>query len=335
MTDAVKPTTPTEAKGPVVTVKPQLPNYRQQRDAQVKAAIAQATASEKAEKAAVAPAPVETPAEPVAAPPGTPTPEPKKDDGFSKLLQDRHALRQEAEQLKPYRNVAKVIDPARMEAIARAKAAHDPVAALAALGFSYTDYAAAMSGTSVKAPPAEKEAPADDKGLPPEVAQLKAELEELKAERKAVREKESRSAVLEKVKANVDPAKFERLAEFGDHEKVMSGLEYMYQQGGGLPAETLEESIELVALHFEKAYDADQAKWEKYLTKKGWGKLTDPKTSTTVTEPETPGPVTSGKGLTNSMSAPRPVAPVAKSREDIFKKLENDPIWGELYSDGN
>lgn len=286
---------------PVVEYKPTL-GVRQEQIAAVLKETAPAQ-----ESSTPANAPVPTPTTPAAEAKPAETPAAAEDPAFQKLLRDRAALRQEAEALKPYREASKLIDAQTLQAIAKAKAAHDPQAALAALGFKIE------SPTKAK--------PAEEPEIPEYVREMKAELESLKAERAEVRANRARKEVVERTREAIKEADFPLVSTLGEHDMVVNMLENYYTMHQSLPAETFEESVKVVAKEVERILGAQKQKWAKVLT-------SAPPAETMPTS----SPESAGKSLSNALSAPRAVAAAPQSREEKIAALLKDPELDKLFS---
>ena len=245
-----------------------------------------------------------------------------EDKSFDKLLKEKKALREKEEALKPMREAAKAFDPGTLAAIAKAKESGDPLAALAALGYSYADLAKRMAG--VKEPEKAPEKPAE---LPEPVKNLQSEVAVLKQELAERRSREAQSALMEGVKNFVTEKDFPHVAKLEEHNAVLAYLSRFYAETGTYPAETFKENVEIAAQAVERALAAQAKKWERVLTPKP-APVTVPVEGSRESSPSV-GKESTGKTLTNSQSTTiQAVGPEPKSREELFKQLAADPtLW--------
>lgn len=200
------------------------------------------------EKQAEAPAPVEPPKapEPVKA-------EPEELPAIARIAKKQAEYRKEVEQNKPL-----------LDILARARNKQiSPADALAALGFTHSEYVDSVLAKGNSAP---AEAPAEREPLP-EVKQLKSEIEKLRAERDAEKATAARSQALEGIKGKLGKDdKFRHINALGEYERVEAVIIQHYNQYGELPGETFEESVSLAAEVVEKQLKSEAARWSKVLT---------------------------------------------------------------------
>lgn len=268
----------------------------------------------------VIPAPAEAPKAPQAATPvpaSTPAPEQKKEElpALLRIAKERDAFRKESEALKPYLEALKVLSPTEAQRIAKARAAGDPAAALAALGFSHEQYNAAIMGQKGAPSPEPEDAPSS------ELAAMKHELVALRAERDQERVQSSRRQLLGQMKAILqDSPAFDHINKLEDYEGVERVLIQYHSEHGELPGATLEESVQLAAEMYESRLKKEAARWSKVLT--GF-KESAPvaKQQATESKPVT-GTVSPPRTLTNAnTSAPAEVRTTPKTREEILAAL--------------
>lgn len=249
------------------------------------------------------------------------TPERAEDKAFAKLMQEKAALRQQGDQLRPWMEAAKAMDPNSLAALARAKAAGDPMAALAAMGFNYTDLAKRVAG--MKEAPKEDDEEPGESGEPEYVRKLKEEVAGLKQEVTARKTAEMKVEMLGKMKTLITADKFKFVTGHGDFDAVLRYLEDFHSKTGSLPGESFEESVELAATAVEKHLEAQAEKWRKVLTP-------SPAPTTVLSEATSDsvsvGQAHTGRTLTNAATtSPKSVAPEPKSREEKLKALIADP----------
>jgi hypothetical protein len=265
-------------------------------------------------------------------PAGTPeVPAEKKsveDRSFERLAKEAAALRQRGEKYKNYETLETKLPPGSLDALAKAKLANDPEAALVALGWSYADIAERQLGKAAE--PEDGEAAKKPAGggkerpeLPPEVASALAAVEELKAERDArnaaASEAEARSKIKEGIKG-----KFPLVEALERDGKVADYLVDFWKKTGRGPGETFEESVELAAIAVEKDLAKEKEVWRKVF--EGEKLDTSGKSPTVGGEAQdaSAGAGSPGKTLTNEMSSGG-TKPTPKTRAEILKALENDP----------
>jgi hypothetical protein len=232
-----------------------------------------------------------------------------------KLAQERAALRKESEANKPYLDVLRDIPPATASAVAKAIKSGDPVALLAAVGMTHSQYTARLLGEA--APAEEKSAPAEKTGNP-EFDTLRQELQALKAEREAEKMQSTRTQVMSQMQTALkDNPKFNLINKLGDYDGVEKVLIQYHAKHGELPGSTFEESVQLAAEFYEANLKKEAARWQGVLTPGTVPASTAPKA------PEQPkaGTVTT-RTLTNSnTSAPAPVKTVPKTRQEVLAAI--------------
>lgn len=260
-----------------------------------------------------------------AAPPAPPTPPADDVPALVKIARERDAARKkgeiaELEQAKPYISALKVLSPTEAEALARAKQAGDPIAAMNALGFTHQQYTSRLLGMESRAAEPQKteeKQPAGD----PDVRTLKEEVARLKAEREAEQFQQGRKQALGQMETLLknDP-KFKHIATLGDYEGVERVLLRYYNDYKELPGSTFEESIKLAAEVHEADLKKEAARWEKVLT----GFKTSASTpvqkapeSPPSTGSETPRTLTNADGT--EPGAQRPAS--SKSRQEFIARF--------------
>lgn len=232
-----------------------------------------------------------------------------------RIARERDAFRKESEPLKPYLEALKVLSPTEASRLAQARAAGNPVAALAALGFTHAQYNQALAGVKDEAP-AEKPAPSGD----PELMTLKQELAALKAERESEKVQSSRTQMLGQMKDLLkDNAKFDLINKTGDIEGVERVLIQYHSAHGALPGSTLEESVTLAAEMYEASLKKEAERWSKVLT--GF-QGSAPVAATRAPESPSTGTVPQTRTLTNAnTSAPAATRTVPKSRAEVLAAI--------------
>jgi len=278
------------------------------RSERISAAIKEAVALEptQTEKAPAAPEKAEAPKE--AAPEAKPKAE---DKSFEKLLREKAALR-------PFMEASKGLQVDELKALAQAKAAKDPMAALKALGFKYEDVAEKAAGL----PPEKKpEAPNEN----PDLAALKAEVAALKAERQQETTNKLRTEALGKAKEAVK-GKFKHVEALEAEEKVLAYIESYWRQAGELPGDSFEDSIDIAAAAVEKELAKEAERWKKVLTPANPEPTVGAEGARNASAGQGTTGTTSARTLTNSSAtAPARGVPTPKSRDELFKQILADP----------
>ena len=226
-----------------------------------------------------------------------------------RIARERDAFRKESEPLRPYLDALKVLSPTEAQRLAQARASGNPVAALAALGFTHEQYTQTLLGEKVS--PAASEKPSEAS----EFATLKQELAALKAERENERVQSSRTQMLGQMKDILkDSPKFDLINKTGDIEGVERVLIQYHAAHGSLPGSTLAESVTLAAEMYETQLKKEADRWSRVLTGFKEGAPVEP-----TRAPESPSTGTAQtRTLTNSnTSAPAAVTAVPKTRKEI------------------
>lgn len=244
---------------------------------------------------------------------------------FEKLAAEKAALRKEMEQAKPFLDALKVLPPTSINALARAIQANDPLAVLAAAGYSYADLAnRVVEGTAPKA--AEKPEPKpENSGLPPDVQKEIAELREFRKQYAERQAQEQRQQITAKVKDVVKGEKFRHIDALGEHDAILAVIQDYHAKTGEMPGATFEESVLAAAEVVEKRLAEQATRWQKVLTP-----VSAPTTVPATAKSESPArQEISGKTLTNkSASAPVAAAPSDSiDPADLRKALISDPNW--------
>lgn len=243
--------------------------------------------------------------------------------GFKQLTAKSAALRAREDAVKPLEVLAKIIDPAKAQALARALQSNNPSSVMAALGFTYADVAASVAGggtnPKTNTPPAEKP---EEKTAEPE---LNPEIAEVLASHRAQKQQAMEQTILNGIKGVVTsaPTKFKTIAGLEDFQGVSNVLGEMWRDGNGsYPSSDPLENITIAAEEYERRL----ADGTIPLTKKQWEKLQGltPAPASGSTPPATTrarsgnAPVSSGSTtLTNNAGVPPP-APAA-TRTDPAK----------------
>ena len=232
-----------------------------------------------------------------------------------RIARERDAFRKESEPLKPYIEALKVLSPIEATRLAHARSAGNPVAALAALGFTHEQYTQTLLGE--KSTPSEKAI--SEKSGDPELMTLKQELAALRAERESEKVQSSRTQMLGQMKDILkDSPKFDLINKTGDVEGVERVLIQYHAAHGSLPGATLEESVTLAAEMYESQLKKEADRWSKVLTGFQGGA---PVSGTKAPEPPSTGTVQT-RTLTNAnTSAPAAARTVPKTREEIIAAL--------------
>jgi len=245
--------------------------------------------AEQEKQADAPPAPVEPPKapEPVKA-------EPEELPAIAKIAKKQAEFRKEVEQNKP---LLDILSRARNKQIS-------PADALAALGFTHSEYVDSVLAKGNSAPAEESKVEPM-----PEVKQLKSEIEKLRAERDAEKATAARAQALDGIKGKLGKDdKFKHINALGEYERVEAVIIQHYNQYGELPGETFEESVSLAAEVVEKQLKAEASRWSKVLT-------TTETPATVQSKPPEPsasaGHVTTPRVLNNSNTT-APSAPVKR-----------------------
>ena len=241
----------------------------------------------------------------------------KKDDepkGFDVLVREKAALRKREQQLHE-----KEQSFAKFEA---AKTGKDPLALLAAAGFSYRDLVQQVIDGKIS------DKPADGKTDTPEVAALRAQVAEM--------QKMFTQSRVEAQQAQVQGRAAELALEGGDKFKVTTAkkmtnrairyLEEYYQQVGEWPAATLDDSLVMALEAVEADLRREADSWRPFLTPGGEPAkvvgtepaMVSPKE---VVRQGTSGQAPQSKTLTNSLVAPaRSDTDVPRTSEEYQRK---------------
>lgn len=263
------------------------------------------------------PAPEAKPAE--AAPPAAQPATQKTEElpALLKIAKERDAFRKEVEPLRPYMDALKVLSPTEAQRLAQARQSGDPVAALAALGFTHQQYTQKL----LSLPPTPEEGQKAEAPEPTsEIQAIKQELAALKAEREQAHIQQSRSQVLAQMKQIVkDNPKFDLINKTEDVEGIERVLTQYYAQHGTLPGSNLEESVTLAAEMYESQLKKEADRWQKVLT--GF-KESAPVNATKAPEPPPSAGTVQTRTLTNAnTTAPAAVRTVPKTREEIIAAI--------------
>lgn len=265
------------------------------------------------------PAPVadKTGAEPAATPAPVATQKTEELPALLKIAKERDAFRKEVEPLKPYMEALKVLSPTEAQRLAQARQSGDPVAALAALGFTHQQYTQKL----LSLPPTPEEGVREEKPEPmSEIQTIKQELAALKAEREQAQIQQSRAGLLAQMKNIVkDNPKFDLINKTEDVEGIERVLLQYHTQHGTLPGSTMEESVLLAAEMYESHLKKEADRWQKVLT--GF-KESAPVSATKAPEPPPSAGTVQTRTLTNAnTTAPAAVRTVPKTRAEILAAI--------------
>lgn len=275
------------------------------------------------EAPAVPPAAKTTPEKPVEPPPAQKS---ELEVSFEKLVAKQQELRKEAEVAKPGIELANTIGVQNAQALAKAIVSKNPLDALAAIGFSYTDVANAVIGKGGEKKPAAPQKPPEQEqpknGVPVRDPEVEAMLREHRAQKARQEQQAVESKIRELVKANPKLELVNKL-DAGTGE-VVRVIEEMFVRGGGkFPTSTIEETIRIAAEEAESRLLRQKEQWSKVLTVGEKAATVSPTTATETPKPAQDG---GGKTLTNSLSAPAGSAPSADfDIEAVISKFKNDP----------
>jgi hypothetical protein len=247
---------------------------------------------------------------------------------FTKFTTEKEQFRKQTEAWKPYAEMSKHLTVDALSAAVKAKQAGDPMAILAAFGFSHTDYvrqtAAAAAGKPAPAKDAsEKEEPQENS----ELAQLKAELAELRNERMQEKVQSQRTQVLTAMKDELarQVEKFPLINDMEAQGDVLRFIEQHVQRTGSPPGESFEETVAMAATEVESRLTQAKEKWSKVLTKQ----KTPVRVQGEAEEPLQAGSEeVVGKTLTNRMSATVAARPVSSDRASRIAEIAQDnSLW--------
>lgn len=233
-----------------------------------------------------------------------------------RIAAEKAAKRREAEAARPRQEVDSVFTPQELQRLAAARKSGNPVDALAAMGFTHTQYNAAVTGMKSEEKSAETE-PADDKytALQKEIADLKARAQNEEISRQRVQLFDQMKATLK------DDPKFQYVNSLEDYEGVERVIIEFHRETGELPGSNLAESVKLAAEVVEARLRKEAEKWKKVS-----GGLTHPASGAPVPSkaPEQ-SPATGSaapRTLTNAnTTAPAATRPPPKSREEIINAI--------------
>lgn len=239
---------------------------------------------------------------------------------FEKLAKEKAELRKRSDAVKAFEEISQNLDPMSLKTLMRAKASGDPLAALAALGFSYSDVANRMLDTRARpkeAPPAAAEPPKS--ALPPEFDEVRQELAELRQDRTRRMEVEALQ--------NIEKAlgdKFPLTKKLKAAPMVKKYIEDFYARTGELPGDTFDETVALAAEAVEQRYKAEAEKWRSVLSENLTVSEAEPMLKQPVTSERPPGPVSSGRTLSNAIPQTG-VKAEPTDRAGRIKSLIDDP----------
>jgi hypothetical protein len=264
-----------------------------------------------------APAAGKTGTEPATIPAPVATQKTEELPALLKIAKERDAFRKEVEPLKPYMEALKVLSPTEAQRLAQARQSGDPVAALAALGFTHQQYTQKL----LSLPPTPEEGQKAEAPEPTsEIQVIKQELAALKAEREQAQIQQSRAGLLAQMKNIVkDNPKFDLINKTEDVEGIERVLLQYHTQHGTLPGSTMEESVLLAAEMYESHLKKEADRWQKVLT--GF-KESAPVSATKAPEPPPSAGTVQTRTLTNAnTTAPAAVRTVPKTREEIIAAI--------------
>jgi len=269
-----------------------------------------------------APAPVEKPAE--QKPPEPPKTDEKPDfteKGFEKLVLKQQELRKATEAAKPGIELANMLGAPNAQALAKALATKDPLAALAALGISYGEVARAITGAGK--PPEQK--PAEQKPPEPQAMKLPPEVEEMMRDYKQMKANQQRAQLDSEIKrvVGLNAAKLKLVTGLEATDSVWEVLNEMHARGG-FPSTDIEENIRIAAEEAEARLTKQSARWSKVLTPAQ--EAAQNQVARATETPASPASDGGGKTLNNRLTAPAAnPAPTTFDPEEIIQQLAKDP----------
>jgi hypothetical protein len=260
------------------------------------------------------PAPVvEKKEAPPVEPPKPPAPSKEEEPTLLRIAKEKDAVRKAKEEIAPHASMLKRFTPQQLQRLADAAASENPVAALAAMGFTHAQYNAAVAGLKKPEEQADTGAPA------PEMMSLKQELEQLKQEREHEKLQASRQQFLAHTeKLLKDDPKFTHLSTLGEWQSVERVILQHIEETGSPPGETLDETVRLAAEVVEHRLKKEAERWKKVLTG-----FQTPASTPSSKAPESPqtGSETP-RTLTNAnTSAPAAVRAAPKTRAEILDMI--------------
>lgn len=251
-----------------------------------------AAAAPAAPEAPVAPAAPEAPAAPAA--PAAPTPPADSAaKSFEKLAQRSAEIRAREDRLKPLEALATRLDAKKLEALAEAAKGSDPVAALAALGFSHDDYVKRAAAPVPAAPAA----------IDPTIAQLQEQVAALRAQSVESAAAQGRAKVSAQMANMAKAGKFQYLGDVeGATDRAMAVLEDYVTKNGPPSADEVDVLMEMSLKYVDEQLAAEAARWDRVLTaRKKAG--TVPEVAPPAQAPSAP---SSLRTLSNQLSSPAP-----------------------------
>lgn len=260
-----------------------------------------------------APSPAPSPA-----PLTTSDPDPKVEDGLTKLARKSAELRQQQQKVQPVIGALEGLPPGTAQALAKAIASKDPVSVLSALGFTHKEYESA----AIERP----EAPPPPDPVQAEIRALKEQIAAMQQDRaEAYREKaQARMKAAIEAKAS----EFKYLTQVGELAQVENVILDFHQRYGRLPGDTFEESVLLAAEEVESRLAKEAQRWGKVLTPA-------PVASNipTAKAPEA-SPAPRAAPLTNRTASEPGATPKQslQTKEDRLSALENDPEFQRLLN---
>lgn len=248
-----------------------------------------APAAPAAPEAPAAPAAPEAPAAPAAPPP----PADSAAKSFEKLAQRSAEIRAREDRLKPLEALATRLDAKKLEALAEAAKGSDPVAALAALGFSHDDYVKRASAPVPAAPAA----------VDPTIAQLQEQVAALRAQSVESAAAQGRAKVAAQMADMAKAGKFQYLGDVeGATDRAMAVLEDYVTKNGPPAADEVDVLMEMSLKYVDEQLAAEASRWERVLTsRKKVG--TVPEVAPPAQAPSAP---SSLRTLSNQLSSPAP-----------------------------
>lgn len=266
----------------------------------------------------------ETPPAPepaAAAPPeSTPVkdPDPKIEDGLTRLARKSAELRQAQQKVQPVIGALENLPPGTAQALAKAIASKDPVSILASLGITHQEYERSAI---------ERPAP------PPEVDPVKAELQALREQLAAVQQDRAetyREKAQQSIKATIaaNAEQFKYLGAVGDVAQVENIVVDFYQRHGRLPGETFEESVLLAAEEVESRLAKEAQRWRKVLTPEAAA------SNVPIAKAPEASPAPRAAPLTNRNAVEPGATPqkTPQTREERLALLESDPEFLRLLN---
>ena len=264
------------------------------------------------------------PAKAAAAPAAPPPPAPAETPALAALAKKQAEFRKEREQVEPYIGMLKAFTPQEAQRLAQARASGHAAAALRAMGFTHSDYAASLLDAAgkprVDEEPASAAPPA--KQVDPEIEELRRFKQQYEQEKAQGYRQQALTQIENLVSAN---PKFSHVAALGEYESIERALIKYHSENGELPGATFDESVALAAEVVEADLRAKAEKWKKVLTPSS---EPAPIAAKAPESPPSPGSEVQPRTLTNADTTAPAARTSPRTREERIAALLKDPNFG-------